>query len=143
MRSAMKMAHSPESDAIVFHIGGASGGVGGVFGLVALPVELPLSTALMLRSISDIARSEGHNLKDPVVQLGCLEVLLKVEWTTYSHRAHAGARSAGRMPSSTSITKAPTSTAFSLARVLLFSMRAGDQSGRVWLDFLGGIAVHF
>lgn len=53
---------------------GASGGVGGLFGLASLPVELPLSTALMLRSIADIARSEGHDLRRAEVQLGCLEV---------------------------------------------------------------------
>jgi hypothetical protein len=53
---------------------GASGGVGGVFGFAALPIELPLSTTLMLRSIADIARSEGHDLARPEVQLGCLEV---------------------------------------------------------------------
>ncbi len=53
---------------------GASGGVGGVFGLAALPVELPISTTLMLRSIAEIARSEGHDLSHPETQLGCLEV---------------------------------------------------------------------
>ncbi|MBK7998613.1 MAG: EcsC family protein [Verrucomicrobia bacterium] len=53
---------------------GASGGVGGLFGLAALPVELPVSTTLMLRSIADIARSEGHDIKDPVIKLSCLEV---------------------------------------------------------------------
>jgi hypothetical protein len=35
----------------------ASGAVGGGFGLAALPVELPISTIIMLRSIGDIARS--------------------------------------------------------------------------------------
>jgi hypothetical protein len=53
---------------------GASGGVGGVFGLAALPVELPISTTIMLRSIADIARSEGHNIKRMDVKLNCLEV---------------------------------------------------------------------
>lgn len=53
---------------------GASGGVGGLFGLAALPVELPLSTTLMLRSIADIARSEGHDIRDPAIKLSCLEV---------------------------------------------------------------------
>src|SRR6058998_2669740 len=42
---------------------GASGGLGGAFGLVALPFELPISTTIMLRSIADIARSEGHDLR--------------------------------------------------------------------------------
>src|SRR6266478_4710997 len=53
---------------------GASGGIGGAFGLAALPVELPVSTAVMLRSIADIARSEGEDLSDPEAALSCVEV---------------------------------------------------------------------
>ncbi len=53
---------------------GASGGIGGAFGLASLPVELPISTTIMLRSIADIARSEGHDLGAPHVKLACLEV---------------------------------------------------------------------
>ena len=51
-----------------------TGTAGGAFGLVALPVELPLSTGLMLRSIADIARSEGHDVSQLDVKLACLEV---------------------------------------------------------------------
>jgi hypothetical protein len=51
-----------------------SGAVGGAFGLTALAAELPISTAIMLRSIADIARSEGENLSDPEARLCCLEV---------------------------------------------------------------------
>jgi len=39
-----------------------SGAVGGSFGLAALPVELSISTIIMLRSIGNIARSEGEDL---------------------------------------------------------------------------------
>ena len=53
---------------------GASGGIGGAFGLAALPIELPLSTTLMLRSIADIARSEGHDIGALNTKLACLEV---------------------------------------------------------------------
>ncbi|MCI0746727.1 MAG: EcsC family protein [Verrucomicrobia subdivision 3 bacterium] len=53
---------------------GASGGIGGVFGLAALPIELPVSTTIMLRSIADIARSEGHSLSTVQTRLSCLEV---------------------------------------------------------------------
>ncbi|HEX3799867.1 MAG TPA: EcsC family protein [Verrucomicrobiae bacterium] len=53
---------------------GASGGIGGAFGLAALPVELPVSTAIMLRSIADIARSEGHDISQLQTRLECLEV---------------------------------------------------------------------
>ena len=52
-----------------------SGAAGGAVGLASLPVELPISTALMLRSIGDIARSEGHDLSLLEVRLSCLEVL--------------------------------------------------------------------
>ena len=50
------------------------GAAGGFWGLPALTVELPVSTTVMLRSIADIARSEGHDLRDPAVKLNCLEV---------------------------------------------------------------------
>jgi hypothetical protein len=53
---------------------GASGGLGGAFGLASLAVELPVSTTLMLRSIADIARSEGHDLRRAQTKLACLEV---------------------------------------------------------------------
>ena len=51
-----------------------SGAVGGAFGLLALTVELPISTTIMLRSIADIARSEGEPLSDAGTKLACLEV---------------------------------------------------------------------
>jgi hypothetical protein len=52
----------------------ATGAGGGALGLVGLPVELPLSTAIMLRSIADIARSEGEALGAPDARMACLEV---------------------------------------------------------------------
>ncbi len=52
----------------------ATGAGGGAFGLPALVVELPLSTTIMLRSIADIARSHGEDLKETRSQLACLEV---------------------------------------------------------------------
>ena len=51
-----------------------SGGMGGTLGLATLIWELPLSTTLMLRSIADIARSEGHSLRSPETLTSCLEV---------------------------------------------------------------------
>lgn len=52
----------------------ASGAAAGALGLPALVVELPLSTTLMLRSIADIARSEGENIREIAARLACLEV---------------------------------------------------------------------
>ena len=51
-----------------------SGAVGGFFGLPGLIIELPISTTLMLRSIADIARSEGENLSSTDTHLACITV---------------------------------------------------------------------
>ena len=51
-----------------------TGAAGGAFGLPALAIELPVSTVVMLRSIVDIARSEGELVKTPEAGLACLEV---------------------------------------------------------------------
>jgi hypothetical protein len=52
----------------------ATGAVGGAFGLATLVAELPVSTTIMMRSIADIARSEGHSVRQPRVQVACVEV---------------------------------------------------------------------
>lgn len=75
--AVLTMKESPNSKASnLWHkIGVASSGaIGGFFGLPALAIELPLSTTIMLRSIIDIARSEGESINDPATKLACLEV---------------------------------------------------------------------
>jgi len=52
----------------------AAGAVGGFFGPIALAAELPVITLLMLRSIADIARSEGEDLDTLDARLACVEV---------------------------------------------------------------------
>jgi len=53
----------------------ATGGVGGFFGLAAVTLELPVTTTIIMRSIADIARSEGADLDDREIQLECVQVL--------------------------------------------------------------------
>jgi hypothetical protein len=67
-------------------IAGVFGGLSGVFGVAALPIELPLTTTLMLRSIADIARHQGEDLAEIPGRLACMEVF-----------ALGGARSENRM----------------------------------------------
>lgn len=55
-------------------LGVLSGAAAGMFGLPAVLAELPVTTGLMLRSIADIARGEGEDLRDPEARLACLEV---------------------------------------------------------------------
>jgi len=52
----------------------ASGAIGGAFGIAALSIELPVSTTLILRSIADIAASEGEDPKFIDTKLACLTV---------------------------------------------------------------------
>lgn len=77
MQVALKsLENAPRRDSTRLHCGLAAvcGGVGGAVGLASLPLELPVSTTIMLRSIADIARCEGENLRDPGAALACLEV---------------------------------------------------------------------
>jgi hypothetical protein len=55
-------------------VGASSGAIGGMFGVLALPLELPITTAIMLRSIAEIARSEGEDLESAEGRAACLEV---------------------------------------------------------------------
>lgn len=55
-------------------LAGISGGVSGFFGLAALPLELPVTTTLMLRAIADIARHHGEDLSTLEARLACVEV---------------------------------------------------------------------
>jgi len=53
---------------------GITGAVGGFFGAPALAVELPITTSILLRSIADVARSEGEDITSVGTRLACLEV---------------------------------------------------------------------
>ncbi len=52
----------------------ATGALGGAVGLAGLPLELPISTTVMLRAIADHARAQGEDLSDLASRLECLAV---------------------------------------------------------------------
>lgn len=56
-------------------LAGMSGAAGGALGGLTVAAELPISTMLILRSVADIARSEGEDLTQIEARLACLEVL--------------------------------------------------------------------
>jgi hypothetical protein len=67
---------SPQESSDWFHrvsvwATGAAGGFGGIPGTL---IEIPVSTTIMLRSIFDIARSEGENIFDNDTRLAALQV---------------------------------------------------------------------
>jgi hypothetical protein len=52
-----------------------TGAVGGFFGPLSTLAELPVATALMMRSIADIALSEGERLRDNLdARMACIQV---------------------------------------------------------------------
>lgn len=55
-------------------LAGVTGGVSGLFGFGALALELPLTTAFMLRAIAEIAQHQGDDLSTVEARLACLEV---------------------------------------------------------------------
>jgi hypothetical protein len=79
-------------------LAGISGGVSGFFGLAALPLELPVTTTLMLRAIADIARHHGEDLSTLDARLACVEVFAlgapragrRVDFGYYASRALLG-----------------------------------------------------
>lgn len=64
----------PSQDLVHKVAASASGAAGGAFGLPALAIELPVSTTIMIRSVADIARSEGEDIRAPETKLQCVEV---------------------------------------------------------------------
>jgi hypothetical protein len=81
LQVALKIAlttirNEPQESSLLLHkvLAIASGATGGALGLSSLPIEVPVSTIIMLRSILDIARSEGENLRNPEAVLACIEV---------------------------------------------------------------------
>lgn len=67
-------AEGPSADRLHKWASATTGAVGGFFGLAGLALELPATTVIMLRSIGDIARSEGHDLRSTETRMACLEV---------------------------------------------------------------------
>ncbi len=111
----------------------ATGAGGGAFGLVGLPIELPISTTIILRSIADIARSEGELLQTPHAKMACLEVFA------------LGGRSAADDASESSYFVVRAALARSIAEAAQFITQRGlvEEGAPVLLRLLAQIASRF
>lgn len=74
LRSLGDRRAAGDSAALHRRLAMACGAIGGAVGFASLPVELPVSTTIMLRAIADIARAEGEDLSHPATAVACLEV---------------------------------------------------------------------
>jgi hypothetical protein len=74
IRSLDAEATRPPKSKVSSLLAGVTGGLGGMFGATSLPVELPVTTILMLRAIADIARHSGEDMTTLEARLACVEV---------------------------------------------------------------------
>ncbi len=112
---------------------GASGGLGGFLGLSGLAIELPVSTAIMLRSIANIAISEGEDLSDLDSRLECISVFALGGGNKASESAETGYYAVR-----VSITR-------SVSEAADFILKTGvvDESGPAIVRFIAQIAARF
>lgn len=111
----------------------ATGAAGGAFGLASLPLELPLSTVILLRSIADIARQQGEDLSHPEAALACMEVFA------------LGSRSPDDdyMDSSYFAVRALLARTISEAARFMAATAAADEAAPILLRFVSQIATRF
>src|SRR6201999_889977 len=72
----------------------ASGAMSGLAGLPGLLLDIPVTTALMLRSIAEIARHQGEDVASDECKRACLEVLARHGPGDADDAAEVGYRSA-------------------------------------------------
>jgi len=136
LKAAMKSLRSgaaPASPRLHRALATATGAAGGAFGLASLPVELPLSTVILLRSIADIARHNGEDLTRPEVALACMEVFA------------LGTRSPDDdvMESSYFAVRTLLARTISEAARYMTATAAANEAAPILLRFLGQIASRF
>lgn len=124
-----------EASSNIWHTLGVaiSGGVGGFFGIAALAVELPISTSIMLRSIADIARSQGESITDIDTKMACLEVFA----------LGGNSESDDGTESGYYVVRAALARSVAEASEFLVSKTLADEGAPILIKFIAKIAERF
>ena len=110
-----------------------SGAAGGAFGLATLPIELPLSTTIILRAIAEVARGAGEDIDDPTTALACLEVF-----------ALGGGRETGPASNSGYLAiRSMLAKSVQQATRVMLQRGLADESAPALMRFLGQIVSRF
>ncbi len=117
------------------------GAAGGLFGILSLPLELPLTTAIILRSVASIADECGMDLNDPQVQLECLYILTLGSPRTNKDDAMASAYWASRSAFATLASEAVSYLAGKSSRQI--SLEIQRSSAPVLVRFISQVAARF
>ena len=75
-------------------IAGASGAVSGFFGMPGMLVDVPLTTAVIMRAVRAVAREYGEDTKSPECKMACLEVFGMNSGNDDENGGYWGARAA-------------------------------------------------
>ncbi len=130
----------------------ASGAVAGFAGFSALAAELPFTTTVILRSIADIARSQGEDLSQNETRLACLEVFALGSgspddaagdvgyWAVRASLAKSMQNALGMMANSNVIDQtAPAVLAFISKIAARFGVVVGEKAAAQMIPILGAI----
>ncbi len=140
---------------------GLTGGLSGLAGFAGLPLELPVTTLLMLRSIAAIARHMGEDLSTLEARLACVEVFAfggyagdkgEAEVGYYASRALLGKLAgevssaliergvaAAAAPAATSAAAAPATAAFAGEVTTRFSATVWERAAASAAPLIGAI----
>ncbi|MEK2646598.1 EcsC family protein [Bdellovibrio sp. BCCA] len=132
--STMEKNHGKESNNFAHKaMVAGTGGLGGFFGPLALAVELPISTTLIMRSIIDIAQSEGEDISDPETKFACLEVFAFGGYSTSDDAAGSGYL----------MTRAALAKTFTDAAKVFIERGIANESAPLLVRLLASIASRF
>jgi len=110
-----------------------TGAAGGLFGLIGLVVELPITTAIMMGAIAEIARREGEDLNTLEARLACVQVFALGGRAHEDDAAETGYYGV-RLALATSVSSA-------MAQVAHHGL--SGKGAPFLLDLVGGIATRF
>ena len=108
-----------------------SGVIGGIGGPVALLAELPITTAVMLRAIADIAHSQGEDLSTLESRFACMQVFA------------LGGRSLEDDAADTGYYGLRITLGFHFSRVASFASGGGSTNIPAVIDLVRAIATRF